>query len=52
MRARNLIEELSCSTEEKSQPLRVAGVLGSITDVDAVRRIKTMTMDQQHAKSG
>ncbi len=46
-----VIEELSCRTVWKSQPLRVAGVLGSIADVDATRRIEMVTMNQQHAKS-
>ena len=46
-----VIEELSCSTIWESQALRVAGVLWSISDIDATCRVEMVTIDEQHAKS-
>src|SRR5215471_3804437 len=44
-------EERPRRSVRKPEPVRVAGVLRSLTDEDAARRIESMTMDQQRAQT-
>lgn len=46
------VEKLASRPVLQSQPLRVAGILRPVPEVNAARRIQLVTVDQPHAPQG